>query len=82
MDKIYELLIQNKKLGLFESPTGTVSILFIIIPLQGKTMSLICSTLTWYLGHSPYDKEQTKLQAKPVAVQSDDDFLSLFGCDT
>ncbi|KAH3902959.1 related to ATP-dependent RNA helicase CHL1 [Saccharomycodes ludwigii] len=39
MDHIYKLLDndeQHSKIGIFESPTGT-----------GKTLSLICSTMTW-----------------------------------
>ena len=41
-------------------------------------MSLICSTLTWYLGTEPYQGEQAE-KPKSLAPKSDDDFLALFG---
>ena len=76
MDKIFDLLKQNQKLGLFESPTGTVSFNGLIV--KGKTMSLICSTLTWYLGTEPYPGEQAE-KPKSLGPKTDDDFLALFG---
>ena len=53
MDNIYDMLSSDKKLGLYESPTGTVRQPYLFI-IQGKTMSLICSILTWYLKKKPY----------------------------
>ena len=41
-------------------------------------MSLICSTLTWYLGTEPYQGEQAE-KPKILASKSDDDFLAQFG---
>ena len=64
---------QNAKLGLFESPTGTVSINSLVaneINFQGKTLSMLCALISHHLGLT----EQTT-----DATQDDDDWLSNFG---
>lgn len=46
MKELYSCL-EDGKLGLFESPTGT-----------GKSMSLICGALTWLMAHEKLRKEE------------------------
>lgn len=46
MRELYNCL-ENGKLGLFESPTGT-----------GKSLSLICGTLKWLVDHEKHKKEK------------------------
>ena len=43
-------------------------------------MSLICSILTWYLKKKPYQEVSSQIKNSSVPT-SDDDFLSLFGCN-
>ncbi|RMX98647.1 hypothetical protein D0868_09976 [Hortaea werneckii] len=56
MEAMYEC-IEDKKVGIFESPTGT-----------GKSLSLICSSLTWLREH----KRKTFDEAV-AAIEVDDD---------
>lgn len=62
MDHVYETL-ENGKIGIFESPTGT-----------GKSLSLICSCLSWLADFERKTKEElTKIQPwwkKPTIVLS------------
>lgn len=46
MKELYNCL-ENGKLGLFESPTGT-----------GKSLSLICGTLKWLIDHEKWKKQE------------------------
>lgn len=50
MDAIYKTLENGSKLGIFESPTGT-----------GKTLSLICASMTW-LRENQHIKSNTKVE--------------------
>ncbi|KAK3909935.1 ATP-dependent DNA helicase DDX11, partial [Frankliniella fusca] len=48
MTSLYAAM-ENGKLGIFESPTGT-----------GKSLSLICGALTWLCDHEKYEEEKLK----------------------
>lgn len=50
-------VIENQKIGIFESPTGT-----------GKTLTLMCSTLKWLSDHDQLCREE--LRDRIVAMQS------------
>uniref|UniRef100_T1GAE6 Helicase ATP-binding domain-containing protein n=1 Tax=Megaselia scalaris TaxID=36166 RepID=T1GAE6_MEGSC len=59
MKELYQIL-ENKEIGIFESPTGT-----------GKSLTLTCSPITWFLDHkslvnSELDSEIEKL-AREIA---------------
>ena len=56
----------NAKLGLFESPTGTVSVRC-KLTRQGKTLSMLCALLSHHLG-----------MTEPKNNEEEDDWLSLF----
>lgn len=60
MEAIYTTLVSDYKVGLFELPTGT-----------GKTLSIICSTMTW-LRQMKRDESSSKSE-NSGADDSDDD---------
>lgn len=59
MEELYNVLEQGK-VGIFESPTGT-----------GKSLSLICGSLKWLRDHDEKDPEPTESVVKPKANQPD-----------
>src|SRR5271170_6666034 len=65
MKGLYSTL-QSKSVGIFESPTGTVNStrVFLVADPQGKSLSLICGSLTWLRDHKRWvlehgDDEET-----------------------
>ncbi|KAJ3659284.1 hypothetical protein Zmor_010980 [Zophobas morio] len=50
MKCLYDV-IENKKLGIFESPTGT-----------GKSLSIICGAIRWLKDHNNYEREWLESQ--------------------
>ncbi|ODV96354.1 hypothetical protein PACTADRAFT_41907 [Pachysolen tannophilus NRRL Y-2460] len=64
MGAIYDVIDKNYKIGLFESPTGT-----------GKTLSIICSTMTWLRNYKRqlHLDQVNKLESKKEEEEEDDD---------
>ncbi|XP_017754834.1 PREDICTED: probable ATP-dependent DNA helicase DDX11 [Eufriesea mexicana] len=57
MKELYKCL-ENAKLGIFESPTGT-----------GKSMSIICGALKWLLDHEELQKNHLTIAISELDVQ-------------
>lgn len=49
------LVVENRKVGIFESPTGT-----------GKTLSLMCSALKWLSDHNELNRIDLKEQIREI----------------
>ena len=60
MDALYETLQNGYKIGMFESPTGT-----------GKTLSIICSSMTWLRDYKRNYNLNTKLLEGNVSNNDD-----------
>lgn len=67
-------VIENRKIGIFESPTGT-----------GKTLTLICSTLKWLTDHDELNRMdlmdkiremENSIKASEMENSKSDDWLS------
>ena len=73
--------IEDKKVAIMESPTGTVSasftlrIVLLMTTWQGKTLSLLCASLTWLK-----DEQQRARtgQLEPDGESTDGDLDSYF----
>lgn len=57
MKNLYSVL-ENKKLGIFESPTGT-----------GKSLSIICGAIKWLKDHNEYRKGSLSEQIKTLETE-------------
>lgn len=67
MDAIYDTLENNYKVGIFESPTGT-----------GKTLSIICSTMTWLRNYKKINNfTEKKEQADPEESDDEPDWVRM-----
>lgn len=65
MDAIYDTIQDNYKVGIFESPTGT-----------GKTLSIICSSMTWlrhYKKNTVFTTKTKEPDLESESCSSDDD---------
>ncbi|KAK5643588.1 hypothetical protein RI129_007433 [Pyrocoelia pectoralis] len=71
MKHLYQVL-ENKKLGIFESPTGT-----------GKSLSIICGALQWLRDHNERERNEITIQIQTIQeekskLQTDkNDWISL-----
>ena len=61
MTNIFNCL-EGGKLGIFESPTGT-----------GKSLSLICGSLTWFLESEKKKRERLEILVSDSKIDDDDD---------
>lgn len=89
MSNLYKV-IENKQLGIFESPTGTVSEIFNSIKiqtinffhLQGKSLSIVCGAVRWLKDHNDrirnhLNKKISTLEEEKAKIASEsNDWLS------
>lgn len=67
MNTLYSVL-ESGKIGLIESPTGTVATV-LSFDMKGKTLSLLCGSLAWLHATSPLPDDYSRGESTSTVTQ-------------